>query len=74
MPSETSLRNLAISLLRMADATNIAKALRHCARMKFDVIRCAVFEFDETVRVLRFRLWRHYKDVRESAFFSRVRC
>jgi predicted transposase YbfD/YdcC len=34
-----TLRNLAISLLRIAGATNIAKALRHCARMNFDVIR-----------------------------------
>lgn len=34
-----TLRNLAISLLRMAGATNIAKALRHCARMNFDVMR-----------------------------------
>jgi hypothetical protein len=40
----TSLRNLAICLLRMADATNIAKALRHCARMNFDVIRFLGFQ------------------------------
>lgn len=34
-----TLRNLAISLLRMAGAINIAKALRHCARMRFEVLR-----------------------------------
>lgn len=34
-----TLRNLAISLLRMAGATNIAKTLRHCSRMHFDVMR-----------------------------------
>jgi hypothetical protein len=34
-----SIRNLAISLLRMAGATNIAQALRHCARMRFEVLR-----------------------------------
>jgi hypothetical protein len=34
-----SLRNLAISLLRMVGATNIAKALRYCARMRFEVLR-----------------------------------
>lgn len=34
-----SLRNLAISLLRMAGATNIAQALRHCARLGSNVLR-----------------------------------
>jgi hypothetical protein len=34
-----SLRNLAISLLRMAGATNIAQALRYCARMRSEVLR-----------------------------------
>jgi hypothetical protein len=34
-----SIRNLAISLLRMAGATNIAQALRHCARMRFEILR-----------------------------------
>jgi hypothetical protein len=34
-----SIRNLAISLLRMAGATNIAQALRDCARMGFAVLR-----------------------------------
>ena len=39
-----SLRNLAISLLRMAGATNIAKVLRHCARIRFDfeLLRCTL--------------------------------
>lgn len=34
-----SIRNLAISLLRIAGATNIAQALRHCARLGSDVLR-----------------------------------
>ena len=34
-----TLRNLAISLLRMTGATNIAQALRQCARMRFKVLR-----------------------------------
>jgi len=34
-----SLRNLAISLLRMAGATNIAQALRYCARLGANVLR-----------------------------------
>jgi hypothetical protein len=34
-----SLRNLAISLLRMAGARYIAPALRHCARLGSQVLR-----------------------------------
>lgn len=34
-----SLRNLAISLLRMAGATNIAQALRYCARQDLRLLR-----------------------------------
>jgi predicted transposase YbfD/YdcC len=34
-----SVRNLAISLLRMAGATNIAQALRYCARTRSQVLR-----------------------------------
>lgn len=34
-----SLRNLAISLLRMAGARNIAQALRHCARKEERALR-----------------------------------
>ena len=39
-----SLRNLAILLLRMAGATNIAEVLRHCARIRFDfeLLRCTL--------------------------------
>ena len=34
-----SIRNLAISLLRMAGANDIAQALRRCVRMRFEVFR-----------------------------------
>ena len=34
-----SIRNLAISLLRMAGATNIAQASRFCARLGSKVLR-----------------------------------
>jgi hypothetical protein len=34
-----SIRNMAISLLRMAGATNIAQALRYCARLGSNVLR-----------------------------------
>lgn len=34
-----TLRNLAISLLRLAKASNIAKALRHCARKVDSALR-----------------------------------